>query len=135
VSGVRRVRNPAVLDAVTVRSRQLLERYVTELTTEIMGVLEEGARNASGRIYRRASGNGTYQASADNQPPATDTGRLKNSIQARKRNEDVWEVGPARESFEGRFPYPVTLEFGEGRLKAPRPFMRPGVARFKAKLS
>jgi hypothetical protein len=135
VSGVRRVQNPAVLESITVKSRQILERRATALATEIIGLLDRSAVGNSG--LPDAPNN---PPSLPGEPPAQQSKRLKNSIQARKRNEDVWEVGPAKESYENvkagsdGDKYPVYMEFGtrKGKIKA-RPYMRPSVATFKAK--
>jgi hypothetical protein len=141
----------AVLARVSASSDELAERRARVLATEISSVLEASAVG-KGREYafewrtNRRTGQAfetttprknTHKASAPGDPPARDTGTLLNSIQWRKRERGVWEIGPARESFTNRpgntasrYPYPVELEFGS-RAIAPRPFMRPALERFK----
>jgi hypothetical protein len=126
-----------VLARVRVSSDAIAERRAIALSQTISGVLEEAAVG-KGREYLRDGGRRVHRASREGDPPARDTGTLINSIQWRKREAGVWEIGPARESFTNRpnnapsrYPYPAVLEFGEGRLGAPRPFMRPALDRFK----
>lgn len=60
---------------------------------------------------------GTHQASAKYEPPAIITGKLKNSIRARRAGQFTVDVGPSAD-------YGIYLEFGT-RNMAPRPFMKP----------
>ena len=67
----------------------------------------------SGRRY------GKHTASAPGQAPATDTGNLVNSIQAKKESRFVWSVGVGAK-------YGKALELGTRRM-APRPFLLPAL--------
>lgn len=71
----------------------------------------------TGRIYKRRSI--SHQASAPGEPPAPDTGSLRNSI-GHEAVGDVLRVGSAMAVV------PEALEFGTQRI-APRPFMRPAL--------
>jgi len=131
MSGLRRVRpetSQRVLERLTVESRAVLRVRAFALRDEISSLLE---RNSVGRgqLYPRARN----PSSAPGDPPARQSGRLINSVQARQRSPDVFEVGPARESFTRLPAYPVALEFGS-RSIAPRPFMRPSVLAFREKV-
>lgn len=127
---VRRTRDERVLERLTVKSQEVLRVRAFGLRDEISSTLERAAVG-KGLVYDRASGNGEYRASAPGDPPARDTGRLINSIQANRQTDDLYEIGPAEASYRGDTPeYPVYLEFGTARM-APRPFMRPSIASFK----
>jgi HK97 gp10 family phage protein len=74
----------------------------------------------SGRVYIRRGV--THQASAPGEPPASDTGRLANSI--RTEYDATRLVGRVVvDAVHGPF-----LEYGTQTL-APRPFLRPALAR------
>ena len=90
----------------------------------------EGVRNEAisliltgpktGRIYRRRSVE--HQASAPGEAPASDTGRLVNSIRTRYENDYMTGIVAASTA------YATVLEFGTLKME-PRPFMRPALAR------
>ncbi len=117
-----------VLERVLFQSRDALRAHAFALRDEITSTLERH-RVGTGTHY---SGN-PNPSSSPGDPPARQTGRLLNSIQARERTPELFEVGPAHESFVGRAEYPVFLEFGTVHME-PRPFMRPSVAGFRAEL-
>lgn len=73
----------------------------------------------SGRTYYRRSV--VHQASAAGEPPASDTGRLVNSIETKYSFEEL--AGVVNVSVD----YGAHLEFGT-RNMAPRPFLRPALA-------
>jgi HK97 gp10 family phage protein len=72
----------------------------------------------TGRIYRR--GSVIHQASAPGQSPASDTGRLVNSIVTSYQPETL--SGTVQAGTE----YAPYLEFGTATIE-PRPFMRPAL--------
>lgn len=73
----------------------------------------------TGRVYRR--GGRVHQASAPGNPPAVDTGELRNSVGTEQQPDGSVEVGT-------RLAKAVPLEFGAPeRGLLPRPFMRPAV--------
>lgn len=73
----------------------------------------------SGRIYVRRGI--AHQASAPGEPPASDTGRLANSIDVKL--DAVRVVATVSASTR----YAAFLEYGTQKM-APRPFMRPALA-------
>ena len=75
----------------------------------------------SGRLY------GRHQASAPGQAPATDTGRLVNSIRVDHT------PGSLTASVVCGAAYGRSLEFGTRRI-APRPFLRPPLATKRAEI-
>ena len=84
---------------------RVIERHTKNLMT--------GTR--SGRAY--TIGGKTHIASAPGEPPAVDTGNLKNSLR-------VLEVTDDYASFGTSVDYAADLEFGSRRIAA-RPFLRP----------
>lgn len=67
----------------------------------------------------------THRASADGDPPATDTGRLKNSIEFDKIGDLTATVG-------SKLAYATWLEYGTMRMAA-RPFFRPAIEEIRPK--
>lgn len=79
----------------------------------------------TGRIYMKGKNRSIrHQASAPGEPPATDTGKLVNSIVG-----DAKVVGKQVQGYlEARTAYAGYLEFGTRKMAA-RPFMTPAVMR------
>lgn len=75
----------------------------------------------TGRVYRR--GNRTHQASAPGQAPASDTGRLVNSIEFDK-------LGMLSAAVGSHLVYALHLEYGTRKMAA-RPFFRPAVEKMR----
>jgi len=123
------VQNPAVLERITAKSREVLQVRAFALRDTINSVLERSKVGRSGLPPGPVN-----PPSAVGDPPARQSGKLINSIQAFRVNDELYEVGPSINSFQDTYEYPVILEFGYGRLRGPRPFMRPGVTEFKAKV-
>jgi len=73
----------------------------------------------TGRIYRRRSVE--HQASAPGEPPASDTGRLVNSIATK------YDVNTLSGTVVVDAEYGPYLEFGTQTIE-PRPFLRPALA-------
>lgn len=73
----------------------------------------------TGRLYRIRGV--VHQASAPGEPPASDTGRLANSISTAYDQEKL--VGTVSANTE----YASFLEYGTAKMEA-RPFMRPALA-------
>lgn len=97
---------------------QVGEQAVAQAAQKLRnGVVEELSKPGKGRTY------GRHTASAPGDPPAVDTGRLRQSITALKITPGHWRVGTNVE-------YAIYLEFGTRRV-APRPFFRPAVARLR----
>lgn len=73
----------------------------------------------SGRVYRKYNPSRMHQASAPGQAPASDTGRLANSITFDQIDDLTATVG-------SRLAYAVHLEYGTTNMAA-RPYFRPAV--------
>lgn len=108
--------NPNALREIEQKLARHLDREALKLQGEIKQVLRE-ANPGRGRQY------GGHRASAPGDPPATDTGRLINSIAWERESALVRRVGTNVE-------YAPGLEYGNRRV-APRPFMRVAVDRYR----
>lgn len=86
---------------------------------ESVRMVQQGPK--SGRMY------GRHQASAAGEAPASDTGRLANSILVRHT------PGTLTASVVCTAAYGLALEFGT-RHMAPRPFMRPPISTKRAEI-
>lgn len=112
------------MDAVLAACGQVLTRDIKLSFTSQQAA---GANRAVGEIYVKGyakSGRARiHQASAPDQPPAVDTGRLRASIATfYDRARKVTYVGTPVQ-------YAAPLEFGTARM-APRPYFRPAVAKY-----
>jgi HK97 gp10 family phage protein len=122
------------LDRIAQASEKMRQSILVELNkavfasaqrvrTEAIKSLHDG--NKSGRVYKR--GAVTHRASAPGEAPATDTGRLANSITAYAgANGEAFTVAG-----RGTAKYAALLEFGTSKI-APRPFMFPALEKSKA---
>lgn len=137
MSEIRRVpreTSARALARLTVESEKVLRVRAFALRDEISSTLE---RAAVGRgVFYKGNRNPSAQSP---DPPARQTGRLLNSIDAARVTPTLYEVGPRSAAFanvkpdsQGRL-YPEILEFGT-RSRSPFPYIRPSVASFKAKL-
>lgn len=131
MSTVRRVGGEGVqraLARLTTETNQLLKVRAFAMRDSVTSVLERSSTSGSGVLYPGARN----RSSAPGEPPARQSGKLINSIQASRVNEGLYEVGPRAATFPGPRPYPVILEFGGvSAARAPRPFMRVAIAEFK----
>ena len=92
-----------------------------ELRSDVVKSIQRGP--ASGVVYEKYNPRRTHQASAPEQPPMSDTGRLANSITFDRQGKLTAVVGSALN-------YAPWLEYGTSRMAA-RPFFRPAVERIK----
>lgn len=117
-------------DGVTDAVRKEVYRTGLELQGDIKQRIQRGPK--TGRVYRR--GNITHQASAPGQAPATDTGRLVNSIYL---DDEGFGRGRAEISVGSLLAYAAYLEYGT-RTMAERPAWTPAAheaqRRFKARM-
>ena len=88
-----------------------------ELRGDIIRRIQSGP--ASGRVYQKYNPRRTHRASAPGEAPATDTGRLANSIQFQTETAMSVTVG-------SQLAYAASLEFGTSTIR-PRPAWRPAV--------
>ena len=82
------------------------------------------AGDKSGRMYHR--GTVTHRASAPGEAPASDTGRLVNSV-----NTEVTGLEATVSAGSGAVKYAAMLEFGTVKIAA-RPFLFPALEKSKA---
>lgn len=95
-------------------AREAAERHVARRAQDLRNVIvQKLSAPGGGRTY------GVHTASAPGQPPAVDTGRLRQSIRVQK-------VGPGHYRVGTDVQYAIFLEFGTRRIAA-RPFLRPSV--------
>ena len=108
------------------RARKQLKEPAQVLLEEVRSQLN---RPGSGRVYGRGRlGSKLHQASAPGEPPAPDTGKLRDSAHVEQDGETL-RVMVDGENAAG-------LEFGSraGKL-APRPFMRAALAAARARMT
>jgi HK97 gp10 family phage protein len=122
------------LDSISKASEQIRQAVATEVNKAVFASAQKVATEArksilsgqkSGRTYKRRSV--THRASAPGEAPASDTGRLVNSIHAEM-------AGPgeaAAISGSASVKYARMLEFGTTKM-APRPFFFPALEKSKA---
>jgi HK97 gp10 family phage protein len=92
-------------------------------TTAIRSI-QRGSK--SGVVYQKYAPNRTHQASAPGQAPASDTGRLANSITA--------DIEGKRATVTAGTEYAAPLEFGTRDIE-PRPFMVPAMEQERPKFN
>ena len=104
---------------------------------------EKLSHSGSGRVYTSMKMDGSkHTASAPGQPPAPDTGEMRNSIRivAKKGKTQVIGGGdskrPRRNSKLSTGEIMKVLEYGSpGNNLEPRPHLKPALAEFKEKLA
>lgn len=94
-----------------------------EIQSDVKKRIQRGP--ASGRVYVKSSPKRTHQASAPGQAPATDTGRLVNSVMFDQVDKVTAEVSSVVR-------YASWLEFGTFKMAA-RPAWRPAVEKARPK--
>lgn len=111
-------------ERVIKRLQAELVLHANDLRTEVIDTL---SHPGTGRTYTR--GRVAHTASAPNNPPAVDTGNLRQSIGIDTSQLSALKVavGVTRAA-----PYAVHLEFGTSRM-APRPFLLPSVLQYRSK--
>lgn len=110
----------AVLERVRKAAMRGVIRGTEDVRTEADSLMNESPR--SGRVYTRRGV--SHRASAPGEPPAPDTGRLRQSLRTEYNRELLMGTAIASTA------YAQALEFGTSRI-APRPFMRPALANRK----
>lgn len=92
--------------------------------TAVKSIHEHGS---SGVTYEKYNPRRTHTASADGNPPNSDTGYLANNIFS------VVDFDKLGASVESRANYSVHLEFGTSKMKA-RPFLQPALEENRPKI-
>lgn len=112
-------------DAILARVRQAAMRGVVRGTESVRNEAISLILNTpkTGRMYQRRSVE--HQASAPGEAPASDTGRLVNSIRTTYDFEGLAGTVTASTA------YAASLEYGTQRME-PRPYMRPALANRRA---
>lgn len=110
-------RGPAVIAALHQAALRGVVRGTEAVKTRIIERLNNPPK--TGRLYRRNTV--VHQASAPGESPATDTGRLVQSITTSYDTKNI--IGYVNVSTE----YAAALEFGTPRI-APRPYARVSLA-------
>lgn len=100
---------------------QVVLGAAVEMRADIVTSIQRGP--ASGITYKKSNPTRTHTASAPDQPPMSDTGRLANSITFDRVGDLTATVGSALN-------YAPWLEYGTSRMAA-RPFFRPAVERMR----
>jgi HK97 gp10 family phage protein len=123
VEGVEKLKraNEAVLKAVNAEIDTALFAVAKKVEKDAKELILGGQK--SGRVYKR--GNVTHRASAPGEAPASDTGRLVNSING---TFEKGERAAIIRAGGGIVRYARMLEFGTTKM-APRPFMFPAAER------
>ena len=112
----------AVADELTKAVYAGAQKVVTEAKKSVL----DG--NKSGRVYKRRSV--THRTSAPGEAPASDTGRLVNSLHAEAGNPGEALAIAGGSSVK----YATTLEFGTSKMAA-RPFMVPALEKSRPWIS
>jgi HK97 gp10 family phage protein len=112
-----------VKQAVASEVNKALFASAQQIRTEAITSIQNGEK--SGRWYKRRTV--AHRASAPGEAPASDTGRLVNSITAYSGGDGEAFTVAGR----GTALYAPLLEFGTSRI-APRPFMLPALEKSKA---
>lgn len=98
--------------------------FATDMHSDVVRAVQRGP--ASGLVYEKYTPRRTHQASARDEAPMSDTGRLASSIYFEQRGKVSAVVGTKIE-------YAAFLEYGTRDKKIlPRPFFRPAYERGKA---
>ena len=92
-------------------------------------VLDSIRSGGTGITYEKYNPRRQHTASAPDEPPASDTGFLINSISSRVRKKDKEVIGQVIASA----PYAPHLEFGTRDIR-PRPFMQPALEKNRPKI-
>lgn len=117
----------AALDDLSDDIQEQVEKVVLATGLEIQGDIKKRIQRgpATGRTYRKYNPNRLHTASAPGEAPATDTGRLVNSITFK-------DEGKASVSVFSLLAYARYLEFGTFEI-APRPSWVPAVEEARPK--
>ncbi|WP_152051825.1 HK97-gp10 family putative phage morphogenesis protein [Tautonia marina] len=124
VEGLDRIQNATQEMQRSVEAELVKGLFASAKRVEAEAKRSITAGGKTGRVYRRRTV--THQASAPGEAPASDTGRLVNSINSSVEGLDGVVVAGG-----GLVKYARMLEFGTARMAA-RPFMFPALEKSKA---
>lgn len=110
--------------------RNKVKKIITESTLLVADTAKRSIQaGGKGIEYQKYNPRRTHRASAEGDPPATDTGFLVKNITMEIKTEKNAVIGQIRSSA----PYSKHLEFGTVNIM-PRPFMQPALEKNKAKI-
>jgi HK97 gp10 family phage protein len=101
---------------------QIVKGTAQNIRTHAIKSIQRGTK--SGLVYEKTSPKRTHKSSAPGEAPATDTGRLANSINA--------EIDGKKAEIVADTEYAAWLEFGTQSIE-PRPFMLPAMEKERPK--
>lgn len=111
----------AILEAARRAAMRAIVRGTESVRNEAISLILNAPK--TGRVYQRRGVE--HQASAPGEPPASDIGRLVNSIRT------SYDVGELVGTVIASTAYAPHLEYGTQKIE-PRPFMRPALASRRA---
>jgi HK97 gp10 family phage protein len=114
-----------VTDSYRKKAIRLIGQAGNMVRNTAVNSIQQGSKD--GKIYQKYIPRRTHQASADGQPPATDTGFLVQNINLKI---DIDKLGA---SVESNANYSAFLEFGTRKMAA-RPFMQPALEENRPKI-
>ena len=109
--------------------RTAIERVIASSVQDTMNTAKQSIQShgSSGRTYEKYQPRRTHTASAEGNPPNSDTGFLVSNIHS------VMDVDGLGGSVESRADYSGFLEFGTSKMKA-RPYLQPALEENKPKI-
>ena len=119
IEGLEELQRAMALASVDAQARvgKAVLKTAVSLRTDVVRRVQSGP--ASGRTYELSDPKRTHTASAPGEAPATDQGRLVQSIAFNK-------VGPMTATVGSDLFYAADLEFGSGAIE-PRPYFTPAI--------
>jgi hypothetical protein len=118
----------AALRRYGAKAADLIDRAINasglDVDREVKKSIQRGPK--AGIVYQKINPKRTHRASAENEPPATDTGRLVSSIYFTREYLSATVGSPLA--------YAYHLEFGTFRIK-PRPAWVPAVQKVRPKFN
>jgi HK97 gp10 family phage protein len=106
--------------------KHLVQRSTSLVEETVLDSIRSGG---TGITYQKYNPRRQHTASAEGEPPATDTGFLVGSISSNVKKRGTSVVGQIIASA----PYAPHLEFGTSTIR-PRPFMQPALERNRPKI-
>jgi len=104
-----------------------LQRSADEVRNHAVKSILRG--NPTGVLYKKYRPRRDHRASAEDQPPASDTGFLASNISATVKKSPLVMVGEVRSAAK----YSKHLEYGTATM-GKRPFMRPALIKSRKKI-
>ena len=107
-----------------------VDDLITRSTLLVEGTVKQSIQSGgTGITYQLYNPRRQHTASAEGEPPASDTGFLVNSVSSKVKREGKSVVGQIIASA----PYAGFLEFGTSNIR-PRPFMQPALEKNRPRI-